>query len=79
MANQPSARHSDIPSEELISAKKTVSAMIQSLKACALYPLTHENCQKAMTAAKQQLDDFLEQYDPYRPGDDPLSGDPDPS
>jgi hypothetical protein len=66
MANQPSARHSDIPSEELISAKKTVSAMIQSLKACALYPLTHENCQKAMTAAKQQLDDFLEQYDHLR-------------
>jgi len=53
-------------SEDLRIAKKTVSAMIHSLKACALYPLTHETCQKAMSAAKQQLDDFLLRNDAFR-------------
>ncbi len=60
MANQPSARPNDIPSEELLSAKKTVTAIIQSVKICALYPPTHENCRKAMDAVKQRTDEFLE-------------------
>lgn len=66
MASQPSPNPMEQTSEDLLIAKKTVSAMIQSLKACALYPLTHETCQKAMSAAKQQLDDFLLRNDAFR-------------
>ena len=66
MASQPSPKPMEQTSEDLLIAKKTVSAMIQSLKACALYPLTLETCQKAMSAAKQQLDDFLLRNDAFR-------------
>lgn len=66
MANPPSTQTIDPPSEDILSAKKTISAMIQSLKACALYPLTHETCQTAMGAAKQQLDAFLDRNDALR-------------
>ncbi len=66
MASQPSSKPMEQTSEDLLLAKKTVSAMIQSLKACTLYPLTHETCQKAMSAAKQRLDDFLLRNDTFR-------------
>ncbi len=66
MAGQPSPNPMEQTNEDLPLAKKTVTAMVQSLKACALYPLTHETCQNTMSAAKQQLDAFLQRNESFR-------------
>lgn len=61
-----SAQHFDVPDKELRYAKQAMNAMIQSLKACSMFPLTHENCQKAINVAKKRLDIFLDQREALR-------------